>query len=121
MNKQDYSKTYSTFGGADLLVGFNGNVNPSVQHVEDDFKNKQLIMYMLIINPDDLNYRTASTITIMFANEFGNILYKDYGMVQLIDRKLKIDIEDRQIDEMVFIYKYEIDGNFKKGKPDWLN
>ena len=121
MNKQEYSKIYSTFSGADLLVGFDGNVNPSVQYVEDDFKNRQLIMHMLVMNPDDLNYRTASTVTIMFANEFNNILYKDYGVVELIDRKLKVDIEDKQMDEMIFIYKYEIDGDFKKDKPDWLN
>lgn len=117
----NYIKTFTTFGGSDMLIAFDEKINGSVNYFYDDYKSKEIIMHLLFISAQDLNTRYADTLTLMLSNEYGREMYKEYRNVTLVERKIKADIEDKRFEDVIFVYKYETDDDFKDGRPNWLN
>lgn len=116
----DYKKTHSSYGGADMLIIFDKEVNASVNAFYDDYFSKEITLKILFVYPHDLNIKEADVLTVVLANEFGSAMYKEYRILTLKDRQIQLNIEDTRFHCAIYTYKYEYDENFKEGKPDWI-
>lgn len=105
---------------ADMILAFDETIVGELEFVTDNCKDKELILDAVIMTPDALNFKCADTFTMMFVNESGYTMHKNYNFLLL--KRIEYKEADNSLgrDHMLLIYSYGIDSKYETGLPEWF-
>lgn len=105
-----YTKTFTSFGGADIVPYFNNKIVSELQaftyHRELSTNRIQGEFIFTLFDRKPISPYFVGDVTIVYANEFGQCVYRDLINVRLITEHLQSSVDDVTTE---ILYTFEAD------------